>query len=122
MLSASPTQLDPIPDSVAVASNENTMATVITVYYAHQVAKQRDAAGLMRILPLLSGCDVDTVYSDTSLHMLVSYLAVMPDSFSNQHFCQIILQQFFMVCWPTMLPSYLWATFLLIYYVSLVNY
>ncbi|ELT91507.1 hypothetical protein CAPTEDRAFT_172048 [Capitella teleta] len=89
------TQLDPVPQCVITANRDNTMANIITIYYGLNIAKLHDVKGIARILPLLASCDIDTVYSDTILHMLVSHLATMPDCFANTEFCELVFQQFF---------------------------
>jgi len=55
---------------------------------------------LLRLLPLLSAhYDADIVYSDTTLHSLISALSTAPlcDAFASIEFCDVVFTKFFVV-------------------------
>lgn len=95
-LSLKAVELDPVHNYVIKTSKADNIAATVVVHYALTVTKQGCVASVIRILPLLAKCDVDTVYSDLSLHELVSYLANMADSFSSQDLCCAVFDKFFM--------------------------
>jgi len=64
------------------------------------VARQSNVSSLVHLLPLLSThYDADIVYSDTTLHSLVSALSTAPlaDAFANIEFCDVVFTKFFVV-------------------------
>jgi len=76
------------------------VASTLFVHYVLSVARQSNVSSLIRLLPLLPAhYDIDIVYSDTTLHSLVSALGSPPlsDSFSNDEFCDIVFIKFFVV-------------------------
>lgn len=89
-------ELDPVPEFILAACKDNNVLTTILVHYTLTVAKQGSVGSVVRILPILAKCEPDTVYSDMSLHELVSYLAAMGDSFANLDFCEIVFDKFFL--------------------------
>lgn len=90
-------QLDPVPEFILAACRDNNVLTTILVHYTLTVAKQGSVGSVVRILPILAKCEPDTVFSDMSLHELVSYLAAMGDSFANLDFCEVVFDKFFLV-------------------------
>lgn len=76
------------------------MASTLFVHYILSVARQSNVSSLMHLLPLLSAhYDADIVYSDTTLHSLVSALSFTPlcDAFANIEFCDVVFTKFFVV-------------------------
>ena len=76
------------------------MASTLFVHYVLLVARQSNVSGVMRLLPLLSAhYDPEIVYSDTTLHSLISALCLPPlvDAFANIDFCDIVFTTFFIV-------------------------
>lgn len=62
------------------------------------VVKSRgDARGLMRVLATLPNCQAQRAFEDPFLHTLVSLLILnMGDEFSNESFCTVIFDEFFL--------------------------
>jgi len=78
----------------------DAVASTLFVHYVLSVARQSNVSSLMRLLPLLSAhYDADIVYSDTTLHSLISALSSAPlsDAFANTEFCDIVFTKFFVV-------------------------
>ena len=76
------------------------VSSTLFVHYVLVVARQAGVTNLIRLLPLgASHYDVDVVYSDSSLHELVSYLSAPPlaESFSNTDLCDAVFDKFFVV-------------------------
>ncbi len=76
--------------------NQTIFQKSYTVYLTG-IARARDTMALMRILPVLAQCDVDTVYQDTFLHLLISHLANSPELFANTDFFIVVIEQFLLV-------------------------
>ncbi len=90
-------QVEGVPDFLVPASRDNSIACTCLLFYSLQVAKQKDHVAVMRILPALTQCDADIVYQDTFLHLLISYLACMPDHFASSDFYGVVVELFLMV-------------------------
>ena len=67
------------------------------MYYILHACKQKDAVSLARLLPVLSQGDGDIVYQDIILHLLVSHLINMDDSFAYPFFYEPVIDNFFVV-------------------------
>lgn len=77
----------PVPEAIEAYIQESSVASILAMYYALHVAKQKDRIGLLRILTILSSCKEDRAYEDPFLHSLIAYLIPMADEFSNEEFC-----------------------------------
>lgn len=114
----------PPPDACQAYSTSSGVAAVLAMYYALHVGganinnnlnnnnnnnnnigsgqniggKTRgDARGLMRVLSILTNCDGQRAFEDPFLHTLVSLLILnMSDEFSNESFCTVIFDEFFL--------------------------
>jgi negative elongation factor B len=76
----------PVPEAIEAYIQESSVASILTMYYALHVAKQKDRIGLLRILTVLSSCKEERAYEDTFLHSLIAALIPMADEFSNEDF------------------------------------
>ena len=90
-------QLDAVPAHLLKVCVEDNLSAMILAHYAIYTAKQGLSMSISRILPVLSKCHYDTVYSDMILHELVSNLNEMLDSFTNSEFCTAVFNKFFLV-------------------------
>ena len=70
----------------------------MSMYYILHACEQKDAVSLARLLPILSLGDGDIVYQDIILHLLVSHLVNMDDSFAYPFFYCPVIEEFFVVC------------------------
>jgi len=64
------------------------------------VARQSNISGLLRLLPIAANhYDADVIYSDATLHELVSCLATSPiaEAFSSADLCDVVFDRFFVV-------------------------
>lgn len=113
----------PPPDACQAYSQLSGVAAVVSMYYALHVGggtvgagagtaggtgtvgglgagtgKARgDARGLMRVLATLPNCQAQRAFEDPFLHTLVSLLVLnMADEFSNESFCTVIFDEFFL--------------------------
>jgi negative elongation factor B len=77
----------PVPEAIEAYIQESSVASILAMYYALHVAKQKDRIGLLRILTILSSCKEDRAYEDPFLHSLIAYLIPMADEFSHEEFC-----------------------------------
>ena len=72
------------------------MACTVLCYYALHAVRGKDVAAAIRVLPVLTECDVDIVYQDMMLHSLVSGLAGVAEHFGSSDL-QDAINKFFMV-------------------------
>ncbi|KAK0085210.1 hypothetical protein PV325_005585 [Microctonus aethiopoides] len=113
----------PPPDACQAYSQLSGVAAVLSMYYALHVGggtagagvsavggagsvgglgtgagkSRSDARGLMRVLATLPNCQAQRAFEDPFLHTLVSLLIVnMADEFSNESFCTVIFDEFFL--------------------------
>ncbi|XP_011315099.1 negative elongation factor B [Fopius arisanus] len=112
----------PPPDACQAYAQLSGVAAVLSMYYALHVGggivaggasaagvstvsgsslgsgKSRgDARGLMRVLATLPNCQAQRAFEDPFLHTLVSLLILnMADEFSNESFCTVIFDEFFL--------------------------
>ncbi|XP_014480534.1 PREDICTED: negative elongation factor B [Dinoponera quadriceps] len=94
----------PPPDACQAYAQLSGVAAVLSMYYALHVGggggfvKGRgDTRGLMRVLPTLPNCQAHRAFEDPFLHTLVSLLILnMADEFSNESFCTVIFDEFFL--------------------------
>ncbi|XP_043287222.1 negative elongation factor B [Venturia canescens] len=113
----------PPPDACQAYSQLSGVAAVLSMYYSlhvggvaggvsaaaagaatgggihsNQSGKARgDARGLMRVLATLPNCQAQRAFEDPFLHTLVSLLILnMADEFSNESFCTVIFDEFFL--------------------------
>ncbi|XP_043497771.1 negative elongation factor B [Polistes fuscatus] len=94
----------PPPDACQAYAQLSGVAAVLSMYYTLQVGgggsigKGRgDARGLMRVLATLTNCQAQRAFEDPFLHTLVSLLILnMADEFSNESFCTVIFDEFFL--------------------------
>ncbi|KAK0180689.1 hypothetical protein PV327_003047 [Microctonus hyperodae] len=114
----------PPPDACQAYSQLSGVAAVLSMYYALHVGggtagaggvsavggagsvgglgtgvgkSRSDARGLMRVLAILPNCQAQRAFEDPFLHTLVSLLIVnMADEFSNESFCTVIFDEFFL--------------------------
>uniref|UniRef100_A0A4D5REY8 Uncharacterized protein n=1 Tax=Ixodes scapularis TaxID=6945 RepID=A0A4D5REY8_IXOSC len=62
----------PPPDAYQAYVQENSVASVLALYYTFSTARQRDRLGLMRVLGSLAGAEGQRAYQDPFLHTLVA--------------------------------------------------
>ncbi|XP_012279512.1 negative elongation factor B [Orussus abietinus] len=94
----------PPPDACQAYSQLSGVAAVLSMYYALHVGGgggvgrgRGDARGLMRVLATLPNCQAQRAFEDPFLHTLVSLLILnMADEFSNESFCTVIFDEFFL--------------------------
>ncbi|KAJ8667483.1 hypothetical protein QAD02_009146 [Eretmocerus hayati] len=99
----------PPPDACQAYAQLSGVAAVLAMYYALHVGgigagtmafgqgKSRgDARGLMRVLATLPNCQGQRAYEDPFLHTLVLLLVNMADEFTNESFCTVIFDEFFL--------------------------
>lgn len=113
----------PPPDACQAYSQLSGVAAVLSMYYSLHVGggtgggvastvggagsvgglgvgvgkSRSDARGLMRVLATLPNCQAQRAFEDPFLHTLVSILIVnMSDEFSNESFCTVIFDEFFL--------------------------
>ena len=94
-------QADPLPRALQpVSGAADPLSSTLFIHYVMSVARQQNVGYLLRLLPLAANhFDVDVIYSDATLHELVSYLAAPPlaDSFANNDLCEVVFDKFFLV-------------------------
>ena len=95
-------QTDPLPKCIRGSGvrTADAVASTLFVHYVLSVARQSNMSSLVRLLPLLSAhYDTDTVYSDTTLHSLVSAFSSAPlsEAYANIEFCDVVFTKFFVV-------------------------
>ncbi|XP_033222942.1 negative elongation factor B [Belonocnema kinseyi] len=94
----------PPPDACQAYAQLSGVAAVLSMYYALHVGGvgsfgrgRGDARGLMRVLATLPNCQGQRAFEDPFLHTLVSLLILnMADEFSNESFCTVIFDEFFL--------------------------
>ncbi|XP_029673132.1 negative elongation factor B-like [Formica exsecta] len=94
----------PPPDACQAYAQLSGVAAVLSMYYALHVGGgggvgrgRGDARGLMRVLATLPNCQAQRAFEDPFLHTLVSLLILnMADEFSNESFCTVIFDEFFL--------------------------
>ncbi|XP_033331868.1 negative elongation factor B [Megalopta genalis] len=94
----------PPPDACQAYAQLSGVAAVLSMYYALHVGggggvgrARGDARGLMRVLATLPNCQAQRAFEDPFLHTLVSLLILnMADEFSNESFCTVIFDEFFL--------------------------
>lgn len=74
----------------------NAVASVLAVFYVLHLARQRDRAGLLRVLGTLALAEGRRAYRDPFMHTLVGHLTRMADHFAKEAFCMIIFDDFFL--------------------------
>lgn len=85
----------PPPDACLNFVQENSVASIIAMYYTLHVAKLKDKVGLLRVLGILAHCENDRAFEDPFLHFLVSLLIQQADEFAHEDFCTVIFDEFF---------------------------
>ena len=90
-------QLEPVPRQILSYSRNHSVASTMIMYYLLQACKQKDAVALARLLPIISQGDADFVYQDIILHLLVSNLVNMDDSFAYPFFYGPVIDEYFVV-------------------------
>lgn len=86
----------PPPDAYQAYVQENGVASVLALYYTFHTARQRDRLGVMRVLGTLAGAEGHRAYQDPFLHTLVGHLVPMADEFSQEDFCTVVFDEFFL--------------------------
>jgi len=86
----------PPPEHFIAAVGEDPVATVLSIYYMFQVGRQKDRQGIMRILGCLTSSYENKSLENPFLHTLVSMLIAMSEDFSNEEFCSVVLDDFFL--------------------------
>ncbi|XP_077987149.1 negative elongation factor B-like [Glandiceps talaboti] len=75
---------------------KDAVAFTLAVYYVLYASKQRNRAGVCRILPTLLKGDNERACDDTVIHSLVSSLLNLSDEFSSEEFCSVVFNDFFL--------------------------
>ncbi|KAH9487625.1 hypothetical protein Btru_070278 [Bulinus truncatus] len=83
------------PDMYAYWISQNSLASMVAMYYCLQCARMKDRLAVIQILPTLIHCENDRAYNDTFLHCLTSYLIHMKDDFQHEDLCVAVLDDFF---------------------------
>lgn len=113
----------PPPDACQAYAQLSGVAAVLSMYYTLHVGgatggfgaassggaggiggvgtgagkSRSDSRGLMRVLSILPNCQGHRAFEDPFLHTLVSLLILnMADEFSNESFCTVIFDEFFL--------------------------
>ncbi|XP_076093135.1 negative elongation factor B-like [Mytilus galloprovincialis] len=81
-------------DNFILYIKDNSIASMIAMYYTLQVSRNRDKVAVLQILPSLVHSENDRAYEDTFLHCLIAYLLSMGDDFSYDDFCVCVLDDF----------------------------
>ncbi|XP_052091452.1 negative elongation factor B-like [Mytilus californianus] len=81
-------------DTYILFIKDNSIASMIAMYYTLQVSRNRDKVAVLQILPSLVHSENDRAYEDTFLHCLIAYLLSMGDDFSYDDFCVCVLDDF----------------------------
>lgn len=86
----------PPPDAYQAYVQENSVASVLALYYTFSTARQRDRLGLMRVLGSLAGAEGQRAYQDPFLHTLVGHLVPLGEEFAHEDFCTVVFDEFFL--------------------------
>ncbi|XP_064616465.1 negative elongation factor B-like [Liolophura sinensis] len=91
-----PTIFTPIQPSELFATfiKISGISSLVAMYYALQVTRQRDRIAAVQIIPALLHCENDRAYEDTFLHSLVSYLISMAEDFTQEDLCIAVFDDF----------------------------
>ncbi|CAC5358652.1 COBRA1 [Mytilus coruscus] len=81
-------------DTYILFIKDNSIASMIAMYYTLQVSRNRDKVAVLQVLPSLVHSENDRAYEDTFLHCLIAYLLSMGDDFSYDDFCVCVLDDF----------------------------
>jgi negative elongation factor B len=83
----------PPPDLVQKFVQDDRLATLLTLYYAIQLTRQKDKCGLVRILGSLAASQDTRLIEDPFLHTLVLHLVPMTDEFGNEELCTAVFDE-----------------------------
>lgn len=94
-----PTIFTPIQPSELFATfiKISGISSLVAMYYALQVTRQRDRIAAVQIIPTLLHCENDRAYEDTFLHSLISYLISMAEDFTQEDLCIAVFDDFILV-------------------------
>lgn len=83
----------PPPDLVNRHIQEDRLATLLTLYYAFQLIRQKDRGGLVRILGSLANSPDTRLIEDPFLHTMVLYFVPMAEEFQHEELCTIVFDE-----------------------------
>lgn len=86
----------PPPDTTNKFIQEDRVATIITLYYAFQLLRQKDKVGIIRILGTLSNSQDTRLIEDPFLHTLVLYFVPMAEEFAHEDLCTVVFDELFL--------------------------
>lgn len=83
----------PPPDMMNKFIQEDRLATLLTLYYAFQLIKQKDKCGLVRILGSLANSQDTRLIEDAFLHTMVLGLRELAEEFQNEELCTTVFDE-----------------------------